>query len=90
MRKLNYYNNIINTLKELHKLFPNYNIGKHISTAIDGQDMWGMPDKELLSVLIKYKRELESNKVPDTDEYEMQRIIEDGMHLDSILEEEED
>lgn len=61
MKKPNYHNKIINTLNEVHKLFPTYSIGRHISQATDGEDTWGISDKELLFRLEKYKTELEIN-----------------------------
>ena len=88
-RKPNYFNQIISLLNDLHKSFPNYNLGKHLSTALDGQDMWGISDKELLNSLYNYKIELEIDNNHHTDEEELQKIIKDGMNLSSILEEEE-
>ena len=42
--------------KNLHTLYPNYNMGRHIATALDGYgDMWGMTDKEFVYALTKYK-----------------------------------
>lgn len=89
MKARNYYPKVVAILKELNKLFPSYNIGKHLSTATDGQDMWGISDKALYLALVQYKAELETNNSPDTNEYELQKILEDGMHLEDIFEEEE-
>ena len=52
----NYYNQIIHILQELHKGFPTYNMGRHLSTALDeyGCNIWGMTDKEMEYVLYKY------------------------------------
>lgn len=89
MRKVNAYNQILNILHELHKDYPNYNIGRHISTAFDGYgDLWGVTDKELLFALEKYKTQLQMDvKHSDSD---LQRIINDGLDLDNILKEETD
>lgn len=88
-RKPNYLNQIMSLLNELHKSFPSYNIGRHISTALDGEDVWGISDKELLAALEKYKIELDIDNTPHANEQELQQIIKDGMDLSSILEEEE-
>ena len=62
-RKINYYRQIIQTLRQLNKEDPTYNMGRHLSTALDGySDMWGMTDKELLFSLRKYELELNNKK----------------------------
>jgi hypothetical protein len=88
MRKPNYYNQILHLLQELHKAYPGYNMGKHLSTALDGHDVWGITDKELLFSLTKYKTQLEMD-VPHTDENELDDIIKQAMDLDNILKEED-
>ena len=85
--KTNYYTQIIDLLKELHNSFPTYDLGKHLSTALDGQgDTWGISDKELLYILTKYKTELELDVQHSND---IEDIIRDGMNLNNILEEED-
>ena len=89
MRKPNYYNQIIHVLQQLHTAYPEYNMGKHLATAIDEYgDIWGLTDKELLFALDKYKTQLEMD-VPHTDESELDQIIKEGMDLDNILKEED-
>jgi len=89
-RKPNYYSQIIATLNELHKSFPTYNIGKHLSTALDGHgDVWGMSDKEFLYVLTKYRIELDLDGPYNSNDQEIESIIKSGMDLDNIFEEEE-
>jgi hypothetical protein len=90
MRKLNYYRQILQTLERLHKAHPTYNIGRHISTALDGyDDVWGVSDKEFLFALEKY--ELELNMDIDHNQEEIDKIIKDGMNLErTLFEEEED
>jgi hypothetical protein len=86
----NHYNQVINTLQELHKSYPTYNMGRHLATALDEYgDIWGMTDKELSYALNKYKGELDMD-IPHTDESEIDKIIKDGMDLDNILKEEEE
>ena len=88
-RKPNYYRQIIKVLESLHKAHPTYNIGRHISTALDGHtDVWGVSDKEFLYSLQKY--EIELNMDVDHEE-DIEDIIEDGMNLGrTLFEEEED
>ena len=88
MRKQNYYSQIVQTLAELHKSFPTYNMGRHIATALaEYGDTWSMTDKELLFALTKYKAQLEMD-FPHSDK-EIDDIIRDGMDLDNILKEED-
>lgn len=94
IKKPNYYREIIQTLNQLHKDHPSYNIGKHLSTASDGcTDLWGITDKELLSSLKKYKEELDVD-VSNREEEDIETIIKDGMNLGGIfsndIEEEEE
>lgn len=90
MSKKTPYQQALQTLQELHKDFPTYNMGRHLSTALDGYgDIWGLTDKELAFALNKYKAELEMD-VPHTDESEIDKIIKEGMDLDNILKEEDE
>jgi hypothetical protein len=82
-----YYSQIIATLNELHKSFPTYNLGKHLSTALDGHgDVWGMSDKELLYVLNKYKVEMELDSPHNSSDEEIEEIIKGGLDLDYLME----
>jgi len=88
-RKPNYYRQIIKVLESLYKAHPTYNIGRHISTALDGHtDAWGVSDQEFLYALQKY--EIELNMDVDHEE-DIEDIIKDGMNLErTLFEEEED
>ena len=89
MKKPNYYNQVIHLLQQLHIAYPDYNMGKHLATALDGYgDIWGLTDKEILFALEKYKAELDLD-VPHTDEKELDQIIKDAMNLEDILKEED-
>lgn len=89
MTKKDCYSEILNVLKELHKAHPNYNMGRHLSTALDGYgDIWGLSNKELLFALRKYKAELEMD-IDHSDE-EVDQILRDGMDLENILKEEDE
>jgi hypothetical protein len=85
MRRASYYSQVLGTLQALHRAYPNYNIGKHLSTALDGYgDMWGITDREMLFALEKYKAQLEMD-IPHADDDEIDQIIKEGMNLDDIL-----
>lgn len=86
----NYYRQIIQTLGRLQKAYPTYNMGRHISTALDEYtDVWGVSDKEFLFAIQKYEIELNIDG-PHIDDEEIEEIIKDGMNLDSMFEEEEE
>ena len=88
----NYYRQIIQTLVRLQKAYPTYNIGRHISTALDGySDVWGVTDKEFLYAIQKYEIELNID-CPHLDDHEIDEIIKDGMNLERMFfdDEEED
>jgi hypothetical protein len=83
--KQNYYTEVISILQHLHKDHPTYNIGRHLSTALDEYgNLWGITDKEILFALTKYMNEL-SLDFPHTEDVD--DIIKDGCNLDNILEE---
>lgn len=82
MKKSNYYNQAITVLQELHKSYPTYCIGRHISTALaDYGDVWGLTDKEVLFALKKYQSELDLNVVPEED---IDKVVREGMDLDNM------
>ena len=90
MRIVNYHRKIIQILERLHKAHPTYNVGKHLSTALDGSELWGVSDKELLVSLQTYEVSLDMD-VDHIDEEEIEAIIKDGMNLErTLFEEEED
>ncbi len=89
VRQPNYYRKILNVLESLHKAHPFYNMGQHLSTAVDGSELWGVTDKELLLALEKYEANLEMDV--NHNEEEIEEIIKDGMNLErTLFEEEED
>ena len=89
-KKPNDYYSVLALLQQLHASYPNYNMGRHIATALDEYgDVWGLTDKELLFALEKYMAELDMD-IPHTDESEIDRIIKEGMDLENILKEDED
>ena len=89
----NYFKECIKTLNSLKSRYPNFSIGRHISTATaDYGDIWSMPDKELLHALQKYEAELEIDEAHVVDDIYVNKVLEEGKDLDHILdvEEEED
>ena len=90
MKKPNHFTKVISLLSELHKTYPTYNMGRHLATALEGYgDIWGMTDRELLFALSKYKAELELD-IPHSSDAEIEQIINQGMSLDDIFDEEEE
>jgi hypothetical protein len=90
MGKPNNYQRILGLLQQLHISYPSYNLGRHISTALDEYgDVWGLTDKEFLFALEKYVAELNMDFPHEDDVGEIDRIIKDGMDLDNILKEED-
>jgi hypothetical protein len=87
MKKPNYYLQITQTLNRLQKAHPLYSIGRHISTALDGE-LWSITDKEFLDSLLKYEVGLGMDI--DHNDEEIEAIIKDGMNLERLFEEEED
>lgn len=82
IKKPNYYKQIIQTLGSLHKAHPMYSIGKHISTALDGSNLWAITDKEFLHSLHKYETSLSMDINHNED---VEEIIKDGMNLGVIF-----
>jgi len=87
-KQINYYHQIIQTLKRLKKAHVTYNMGRHISTALDGSELWGVSDKELFLSLQIYETSLDMDV--DHNEEEIEAIIKDGMNLENTLFEEEE
>ncbi len=85
-----YYEKIIKVLKEIKKSHPKYNMGKHLATSLDdveAKHLWGMDDKELYKKLKEYQIALQMD-VPH-DDSEIDKILKDGMRLNSILDDDE-
>lgn len=82
------YNQVLNILKELNKRHPHFNMGRHLSTALDGYgDIWGLSDKELSYALEKYKTQLEMD-VPHAEDVD--DIVKEAENLQGMFEEEEE
>lgn len=88
-RKQSDFSKLISLLTELHKAYPHYGIGRHLSTALaDYGDFWGMTDKELVFALEKYKLQLDMD-IRHAGDNEIDEIIRQGLDLDSILKDED-
>lgn len=86
-RRQSDFSKLISLLTELHKAYPHYGVGRHLSTILaDYGDIWGMTDREFVFALEKYKLQLEMD-VPNAEDID--EIIRQGMNLDSILKEED-
>ena len=85
-RKPNFYKQILNVLEILKKEHPMYTIGWHISTALDGSDIWSVSDKDFLLMLTEYESKLNSDVIHDED---VENIIKQGMNLNHILDEDD-
>jgi len=71
------YHKILHQLEKLKQVYPEYNMGRHLSTIIDGQEVWGMCDKELSGLVDKYVCSLSMHQ-----DREIDKIINEGMCLD--------
>ena len=89
MRRASAYSQILNVLHELQREYPQYNMGRHLATALDEYgDVWGIPDNEILFALNKYRAQLHMD-VEYSEIQDIERIMEDGIDLDNILKEED-
>lgn len=87
MRRASAYNQILGILHELQKEYPQYNMGRHLATALDGYgDVWGIPDTEIFFALSKYRAQLNMD-FNRSESQDIERIIQDGIDLDNILKE---
>lgn len=79
---------ILKELKELKKIAPKTTFGKHLSTIFTDKETWYLSDKSILERIQEYKNIMlldEEHNISSLEE-----IIEEGMHLHTIFEEEYD
>lgn len=81
------YEKILGVLVELKQSHPKCSMGRHLATALE-PNTWNMTDAEVLDALQKYKARL-SIDVFHSDS-DIDNIINDGIHLNSILHEDEE
>lgn len=87
MKPTSVYERILAVLVELKKSHPRCSMGKHLATALE-PNTWSMTDTEVLDALQKYKSRL-SMDVFHSDK-DIDKIIDEGIHLNSILQEDEE
>jgi len=75
-----YVQKIINIIDLLKKTHPKMNIGKHIATALDGEDVWSISDKKFYNLLNDYQAKLDAVELLD-DNFDLNKIIEVGMSM---------
>jgi hypothetical protein len=75
-----YVNKIITIIKNLKEFHPKMNIGKHIATALDGEDVWSITDKKFYQLISNYQAQLDIVEVED-DNFEVDKIIRDGLSI---------
>jgi hypothetical protein len=88
-RHISNYKKVINKLDDLKRDYPNFMIGRHITTAIDGEDLWSMDDVELLAALTKYEEELALDNNSFDEDYVAQ-IQKDAENLNLEYDEDRD
>lgn len=89
MGKHSSYRQIINVLERLHKTHPTYNMGRHLATALDESDIWGVTDRELLMALKKYETSLNLDNHVNNEE-EIEEIVKNGINLERMFLDEEE
>jgi len=81
---------ILNLLKEINSSYPKQSIAQHIAIATaDYPNISILTDGEFLFALNKYKAEKDID-YSSSHSGELDRIIKEGMSLDTILDEDED
>jgi len=89
--KHDYYSKIIELLKNLKKNYPNYEFSTHITTATaDYEDVGGLTDRQLYDLLVKYEFDLGVDANLIAPESDVDRILREGLSLDTLLDEEDD
>lgn len=86
-----YYEKTIKILLELKEAYPTYNLGKHLQNALADRSssyMWSKTDRQIFNSINTYKERLMS-KIPYVEESQIEKIIKEGMNLDTILDDED-
>lgn len=71
--KKNHVNAFTESIKTLHKEYPNQNIGRHLDAALDGYSLSGISDKELAYAMDRYIQLLEID--PIANEAEVEKLM---------------
>lgn len=87
---MNFHSKILKILSQIKKSHPKYNLGRHISTSVDSNnmnDLWEMTDEELYNCLVKYEDKLNMDVLHDDDDDDINEIIKQGMNLNYNIDE---
>ena len=90
MRKKPKFYSILKVLEELKAIYPSLSLGRHLSTALDGHDMWGITDEDFLEALLEYKAKFEMGMKRRIDDDDISKIIRDGLKIHTVYDIEED
>ena len=71
---------IVEIINQLTVNHPKINLGKHIDTALDGENIWSLSNKKFYSLLRNYQAKLDAVELSD-DDWEMDKILKDAMDL---------
>lgn len=91
LEEYDYYQKIIKVLLEIKEAYPEYTLGKHLQNSLKEHSgyMWKKTDKHIYNSIITYKEKLMSN-TPYVKTSEIDKIIREGMNLDTILDDDEE
>jgi|TARA_R110000796_G_scaffold70749_2_gene160665 hypothetical protein len=75
-----YMQEIVKIINQLTVNHPKISLGKHIDTALDGENIWSLSNEKFYSLLRNYQAKLDAVELSD-DDWEMDKILKDGMDL---------
>ncbi len=75
-----YMQKIVEIINQLTVNHPKINLGKHIDTALDGENIWSLSNEKFYSLLRNYQAKLDAVELSD-DDWEMDKILKDAMDL---------
>jgi|14BtaG_2_1085337.scaffolds.fasta_scaffold17223_3 hypothetical protein len=75
-----YMQKIVKIINQLTVNHPKINLGKHIDTALDGENIWSLSNEKFYSLLRNYQAKLDAVELSD-DDWEMDKILKDAMDL---------
>ncbi len=71
---------IVKIINQLTVNHPKINLGKHIDTALDGENIWSLSNEKFYSLLRNYQAKLDAVELSN-DDWEMDKILKDGKDL---------
>jgi len=75
-----YMQKIVKIINQLTANHPKISLGKHIDTALDGENIWSLSNEKFYSLLRNYQAKLDVVELSD-DDWEMDKILKDAMDL---------